>query len=308
MFFKSLDKFFEELKTVISVIIFVLIAMAILMFFYWFAYCGKVIMPDWLNSFVWSVINFFAQSYKDTPVYKDNIEILPVLTSVIFGFLTYLANCLLVFLENNHKKYKQSVENYKENLAKTINQELHKDFLHELRRTSFMLVKIKIVIHKKTSYLTAMTDDDVNSEQLEKEIEKYILASVKSGILHSKGKTDDSVYFVVSNLNNTKEFFAELVTKSSQLIQSHIRPKMDIGFYCGVELFNDLSEFDEKSSYLDRVLNLKIPNKIVATPRFKIYFDNIVPSLYDFKVLGEYNLSADEDIVKNTMIYSLQRK
>lgn len=308
MHFKSIDKFFDEIKNVISIIIFVFIAMAILMFFYWFAYCGKVVMPDWLNNFVWNVINFFAQGYKDTPAYKDNLEILPVLTSVIFGVLTYLANCLLVFLENNHKKYKQSVIDYKKNLEKTINNELHKDFVKELKRTSFMLVKIKIVVEKHTSYLTAMTDEDMNPEGLEKEIEKYILASVKSGLLHSKGKTENSVYFLLANLDNSKEFFAELVTKSSELIKSHLRPKMNIGFYCGAELFNDLGELDEKSAYLDRVLNLKIPNKIVVTPRFRIYFDNIAKNIYDFNVLGEYNLSADVDIVQNTMLYSLQRK
>lgn len=308
MFFKALDKFFEEIRNVISAVIFAFIAMSILFFVYWLFYMAKLNMPEWLNGFVWGVIDFFAQCCHDEKRLAEINDVLPALTSIFFVVLTYLANCLLLFLENNHKKYKESVANYRMQLEKTINTELHKDFVNELKRTSFMLVKIKIVVEKQSSYLTAMTDKTLDERSMEKEIEQCILAAVKGNNLQTKGKTEDSVYFILSDLSVSKEFFAELVSKSTQLIKSYLVPKTTISFYCAAELFNDVSEFEEKSAYLDRVISLKIPNKIVVTPRYKLYFDNIHSSMYEFNVLGEYNLNPEDITSKNTMLYSLQRK
>ena len=75
-----------------------------------------------------------------------------------------------------------------------------------------------------------------------------------------------------------------------------------------MDLFNDFSEFDDKLNYLDKVINLKIDNKIAATPRTKVYFENIFPSEYYFEVMGEYNLSSDPSRANNVMIYALKRK
>lgn len=308
MFFKAIDKFFDEIRNVISAIIFAFIAMSILLFIYWIFYVAKLTMPVWLNSFVWGIIDFLTQWHGDRKSLSEITDILPVLASVFFGFLTYLANCLLLFLEDHHKKYKESVENYKLQLEKTINRELHKDFLKELKKTSFMLVKIKIVVEKQSSYLTVSTDKTLDSRSTEKEIENCILAAVKGNKLQTKGKTEDSVYFLLSDFTGSKDFFSELVTNSTQLIKSYLQPKTAISFYCGAELFNDISEFEEKSAYLDNVISLKIPNKIVITPRYKLYFDNIYPSMYEFNVLGEYNLSPEDITSKNTMLYSLKRK
>lgn len=308
MFFKSFDKIFDDIKHIISIVSFVFISMAILMLLYWFAFCAKLSMPSWLNSFVWAVIDFFAQSFKNTPSYRENIEILPVLTSVIFGVLTYIANCLLVFFDNYQKSYRKSVDNYKEKLAKTINKELHKDFVNELKKNTYMLVKIKVVAEQHVSYLTAMTDTEVNSRELEKEIEKLILESVQSNIVYKKGEADGSVYFVISSINDSKEFLTELVEQSSKLIKNYLRPKLKIGFYCGAALLNKIEDIDSKAVYLNRIIDLKIPNKIVVTPRFKLYFDNIQPNAYNFLVLGEYNLSGNPENRQDTMLYALQRK
>ena len=84
-----------------------------------------------------------------------------------------------------------------------------------------MLVKIKVVAEQHVSYLTAMTDTEVNSRELEKEIEKLILESVQSNIVYKKGEADGSVYFVISSIKDSKEFLTELVEQSSKLIKNY---------------------------------------------------------------------------------------
>ncbi len=83
---------------------------------------------------------------------------------------------------------------------------------------------------------------------------------------------------------------------------------MKINFCCAADVFDELIEFEEKSNSLDRVLTLKIFNKIIVTPRFKILFDNLYSDMFAYKVEGEYNLSNNPQKPKNTMIHSLQRR
>ena len=308
MFLRVIDKFFYQLRQILSVIIFILIGFSCLYFIYWLVFNAKVQMPDFLNTFVWSIIDFFAMSIKNKPLYKELIPVLPIATCGIFILLTYIANCIMVILENNHRFFRNCVDSYKENLAKTINTELHNDFISELKRTSFMLVKIKVSVIHHTSYLTAMTDKDVDTNQIEKDVEKQIMEAIDSKIVSNKGMDDKCVYFLLTNFSESKTFLSELVSRSSILIKKQIQPKIDINFYCAVDLFNDLSEFTEKSDYLNKVLNLKIENKIAATPRTKVYFENILPAEYHFEVQGEYNLSSNPNNTKNVMIYSLRRK
>lgn len=308
MLFKAIDKFFHEIKYVLSIVTFFLIAMASLFFIYWLLFSAKLVLPGWLNVFVWGVIDFWAQGFKNTPLYKEITAILPVLTSGVFIILTYFVNCLMLFIENNHKRFTVCVENYKTTLAKTINQELHNDFIAELKKTTFMMLKIKVVIKKHTSYLTALTDVDFDEKELETKIHKQILTNVSSDIILDKGLENNSVYFVITDFQRAKEFLGQVVTVSSRLIGNEMRPKLDIGFYCGVELYNELSEFERIKTYLDKMLDLKITNKISVTPRFKVYFDNIHPSQFVFDVMGEYNLSENPDSMKNVEIYSLRRK
>lgn len=307
MFFKSIDKFFDQFKSVISVIIFTLIALASLFFIYWLVFSANVIMPDWLNNFIWAIIDFFAQNFKGTPLYKDIIPVLPVLTSGVFIILTYFANCALLFLENNHKRFQNTVVNYRINLEKTINEELQKDFKNELKKTSFMVVKIKVAVTKHVSYLT-VDDDGIDPVQLGKDIEQAILNAVKSDSIQKKGLSKDSVFFLISDLANSKSFFENLVSVSSNLIGRHISQKMNIGFYCGAEVFKEIEQFDEKSAYLDRVVSLKLSNRIIITPAFKVFFDYILPNYYDYNVMGEYNLSTDPNKTLNVMLHSIKRK
>ena len=64
MLFKAIDKFFDKIKYLLSLIIFVLIAMATLFFIYWLLFSAKIAMPEWFNRFAWSNIDFWAQVIK----------------------------------------------------------------------------------------------------------------------------------------------------------------------------------------------------------------------------------------------------
>lgn len=308
MFFRAIDKFFYQLKQFLSVLIFLLIALATLFFVYWLIFSAKIPLPEWLNSFMWSIIDFFAMSFKSTPLYNELLPALPVYTCGIFIIMTYIANCIMVFLENNHTAFKNSVNNYKINLEKTINRELHKDFIKELKRTTFMLSKIKIEAAKQESYLTSGIENAFDADALEGFIQKQILSNLNSDLILKKGITNGSVYFVITDFARAKDFLTELVSVSSRLIKEHLEPKVDINFYCGIEVFNDLQEMQEIDSYVDRLLNLKIKNKMAVSPRYKVYFENIYPNEFTFEVMGEYNLSKTDDVKKDVMVYSVRRK
>ena len=308
MAFKSLDKIFSELKKILSVIALSFIAMSLFMFIYWLLYSAKMDLPDWLNSFAWTVIDFFAKGLKTTKSYSEIVDILPVLCSVIFGVLTYIVNCLNLFTENMHEKYKKSVIDYRTKLENKINSDLHKDFLKDLKKSSFMLIKLKIEVIKKESYLSEYSEEKIDANQIRNEIEKNILMSVPSELIQNKGRSDEGVYFLLSDFSESKAFFASLVKISSKLIKEKIESRLNINFYCGVELFENISQFEEKSKYLDKVLELRIPNKIIITPKYKLYFDNLYSSYFNFNVQGEYSLSENQDSGKNIMLYSMQSK
>ena len=119
---------------------------------------------------------------------------------------------------------------------------------------------------------------------------------------------NNSVYFVITDFEKARDFMLQLVNTSADKIKAQMRPKITIGFYCGVEIYNDIQEKDDIKTYLDKIVDLKITNKIAATPRFKLYYENIYPTYFRFDLMGEYNLSKSEDSPKNIMIYSIKRK
>lgn len=307
-FYKLIDKFFEQLKYLTSLFIFLLISLSVLLFVYWLVFSAKVALPDWLNIFVWAIIDSLAKGIKGTPLYNDIIPILPVLASGIFVIITYFCNCFMVFLDNNHKRFEMSVEKYKQNLAKTINEELHKDFINELSKTNHMLIKLKIVATKHTSYLTAMTDEEIDIEKIEKEIQNALLESLNAEYIVQKGISNDSIYFLLTDFAKSREFITELVTKAALKIKPRLLPKLDIAFYCAIQLFDTIVEMQAVQTYLDNMLNVKIKNKIIVAPRVRIYFDEMFPQMYQFDVVGEYNLSDDIKLTQNVMIHSLRRK
>ena len=306
---KYLDNFFEEIKYMITLIVFFNIAMAVLFFIYWLVFSARLTMPYWLELFIWNVIDFFAQSIKGTPLYKEIIPVLPVLVSGVFVVVTYFLNCFVVFLENNHERLNKKVEDYKHKIAKKINEELHHDFINELKKNSHMLLKIKIVATMHSSYLTAMTDAQIDTAMLQDKIQKGILASMNEPYIQDKSLSNGSLSFLLNDISKSKDFIINLVTNSSRLIKPEIVPKLEIAFYCAVELLDNLADLPARSAYLDRVLNIKIKNKIIATPKFKLYFETIYPSVYHFDVLGQYNIESEEGgKLTSVMVYALRRK
>ena len=82
MFFKLIDKFFDEIKKILSIVSFVLIALSVLLFVYWFLFAFKFSFPQWLNSFVWGVIDVFSWWYKPNKQHNEIIGILPFSSTV----------------------------------------------------------------------------------------------------------------------------------------------------------------------------------------------------------------------------------
>lgn len=312
MFYKIarfIDNFFEEIKYMVTLVVFFCIAMAVLFFIYWLVFSARLTMPYWLELFVWNVIDFWAQGIKGTPLYREIVPILPVLVCGIFVVITYFLNCFIVFLESNHKLLNQKVEDYKQNIAKKINEELHHDFINELKKNSHMLLKIKISATMHSSYLTAMTDVQVDTDKLEDKLQKAILASMHEPYIQSKSIDNGSLTFLLNDISMSKDFIINLVTNASRLIKPELVPKLEVAFYCAVDLLDNLVDLQAKELYLSRVLNIKIKNKIIATPRFKLFFETIYPSAYHFDTLGQYNIESEHDgKLTSVMIYSLRRK
>ena len=306
---KYIDNFFEEIKYSITLVVFFNIAMAVLFFIYWLVFSARLTMPYWLELFIWNIIDFWAQGIKGTLLYQEIIPILPVLVSGIFVVITYFLNCFIVFLESNHEKLNEKVEDYKHDLAKKINDELHRDFIKEIKKNTHLMLKIKIAATMHSSYLTSLTDVQLDTAKLEEKLQKAILASMNEPYIESKGISHGALYFVLNDIPSSRDFIVNLVTNSSRLIKPEIVPKLEIAFYCAVELLDKSTDIAAREEYLDRVLNIKIKNKIIATPKFKLYFDTLYPSAYHFDVLGQYNIGTSPDgKPASVMIYALRRK
>ena len=306
---KFLDKFFEEIKYMITLVVFFNIAMAVLFFIYWLVFCARLTVPYWLELFIWNVIDFWAQGIKHTPLYNEITTILPVLVSGIFVVITYILNCFIVFLEGNHERLNKKVDDYKRKIEKKINEELHHDFIKELKKNNYMLLKIKIAATLHTSYLTAMTDVQIDTAKLQEKLQNAILESMNETYIESKGISNGALYFLLKDISSSKDFIVNLVTNSSRIIKPEIVPKLEIAFYCAVDLIDNVADVAAREAYLDRVLNIKIKNKIIATPKFKIYFDTLLPSAYHFDTLGQYNIESTQDgKLSSVMIYALRRK
>lgn len=308
-FAKFVDNFFEEIRYMITLIVFFNISMSLLFFIYWLIFSAKLSVPYWLELFIWNMIDFFAQGIKGTPLYTEITPILPVLVSGVFVVITYFLNCFIVFLETNHEMFNKKVDDYKHQIAKKINDELHNDFLKELKKNSYMLLKIKIIATKHTSYLSEYTDENINTSRLEEKLHSEILNSLNENYIEYKGLANGSLYFVLNDVPSSREFIINLVTNSSRFIKAEIKPKLEIAFYCAVDLLSNISELQDKQEYLDKVLNMKIKNKIIATPKFKLYFETIYPSAYHFDVLGQYNIATEPGCKPSYIkVYALRRK
>ena len=308
MFFKILDKFFNNAKQIFSLVSFLLIGLATYFFVYWLLYNANVPLPQFLTSLSWQIIDFFAFAIKNKPIYNEFLPVLPVATCVVFILLTYTLNCLSSFLESNQKLVKEFSNRKRIDLEKKINRQLHKSFIEELNVYKYAMIKIKIVATQQESYLSALNNETIDVYSLSEKIENNILNTFNSNFVAKKGKDDSSLFFIVNDLANLKEVITKLVLVSTENINRELRPKLDVDFYCGIDVATDNYSFPQVASYLNRVVNLKIKNKILVSPKFKIYFENILPDKFNFCMAGVYNLSDDPLLVKESVLYYITRK
>lgn len=308
MFFKLIDKLLSNLKKVISAVSFFLIGFAIYFFVYWLLYSANVPLPQAFTGFSWAIIDFFAFAIKHKPIYSELLPVLPVATCAIFIFITYFLNCLINLVDVNQTLVKDISVKKRIALEKKINTQLHKSFIDELNINKFAMIKIKIVATQQESYLSSLNTDPIDLIALAKKIETSVLDSFDSQLILKKGRDDNSLFFILNDLSNMKNIVTQLVSISTQCINKELRPKLSIDFLCGIDLAGDNLQFPGVASYLDRIINLKIKNKILVSPKFKVYFENIFPDVFSFNMSGEYNLSEDPLLVKEVTLYYITRK
>ena len=308
MFLKLVDKLVFELKRVVYIVVFLLIITAFLMFVYWVGVNMKFSMPQLFSDFVTSTTHIFTDFLKPFSIYRDIIQVLPVTASIIIGLLAYLLNCFCDILDMLHDSYKKNWLNKKLKLERKINKELHKNFLKELESYSLMLVKINIVAEFLSSYLTAHIDGVVDTEELSKKISSEILQSVSTSNIIQKGVRGKCIYFLLSDLANSKLFFNSLVDSTTEIVSRYLSNKIKIKFYCAVDVMNYINELPHKEVVTDKIINFAIPNSIIVTPAVKTYYENLYKDLFKFSISGEFNLSSNNDSAEPTNLYSMKRK
>jgi len=308
MIYNLIAKIYKQINQLISVFCFLFIALATYFFIYWLLYNANVPLPDFFTNFSWAVIDFFTSFLKSNLKYAELLPVLPVLTCVIFIVLTYLLNLLSLFVDANQRMLKTIKDKNRLAIEKVINSRLHIDFINELHSYKFAVIKLKIGVIKKESYLSKIQDEQFDTVGYAGEIQKNILSEINSDLVVKKYSDGDTLNFYVSNLSLLNNFIADLVNVSALKINSASNEKLLIEFYCAIDLVKDINSIDAINMSLAKAIDLKIKNKLLVFPCFKVYFENIQPTHYNFFTSGEYNLSQNSDSIKNVMLYSITRK
>ena len=308
MIFKIIDICFSKLKILISLVNFFIIVLSIFMLIYWLFVVANVSVSGFLSYFANNIINFFSVIIPDKTKVSDISQITPVFVSIILCVIAYLVNYLITFVDNCHNKYKNYVESYKKHLEYKINTQLHKDFLSELKKTNLLLLKFKVTVTKKSSYLADFECEQINPDEIQENIMKSLYQSIKSSDIVEKGFDRGAMYIVSSKIENSKDLFTLIVSQVSDLMKQNYNQNLKITFSCVAELLENLNNCAIVQNLLSKILSLNIFDKLVATPKFKLYFDNLLPNVYNFTVVGDYNLSQDITITENIVLYSLTKK
>ena len=266
----------------------------------------KIVLPGFINGFFLFWINIVNNAIKETSFYKSVTMLLPLIVSVIFIVLTYLLNCVMVYVEQCHSDYKKYVENYKANLEKTINMQLRRNFINELSRTNYFLTKMRLQVKTLNSYLHEPLPEE-ECKKIEDTILRSILNAMGQPYVINKGMDGNSIYFICNDMRLASEFYTHFVAKSIAYINKHIQEKISINFYCAVDVFDFENEIKFKLMELDKILDLRVRNKILVSPRFKVYYQELYPGYFVFKLLGEYNFSKTSYRSQFVNIYTLHR-
>ena len=308
MFYKLYDKFLEKIKYFLSIITFLFIVLATYFFIYWLIFSANLRLTDALETFTWGIIDFVVLPIKHTKVYSEMTPVLPVITCTVFILSTYVINSVIDILDSYSKILKDCSIKSRLKLEKKINAELHKSFIDELKVYKYLILNFKISVTKMESYLSALNQDTIDTDSLEMSIQNKILASISSPFIVKKQLDNGAATFLVSDFTHAKDVISDIVGKSVSIITHEMRDKIDIHFYCAADLLkeSDYPSFSLKNT--SKILSSKIKNKIVVTPRLKVYFENVLPTEFNFSVAGEYNMSDDPDLLQNEMLYFITRK
>ena len=74
-----------------------------------------------------------------------------------------------------------------------------------------------------------------------------------------------------------------------------------------MQLLESKEQLAEEFAFIKKLHNTKIKNKVLVSPKFKMYFDEMFPKMYQFDVVGQYNFAPEGTEVKNVMVYALRR-
>ena len=306
MNFRTIDSLFEQAKKIISGCMFLTLIMSVMFFLYWLIISMRITLPAFINGFFLFWINLVSNAFKDVYFYKNITMLLPLVVSVMFIVLTYLLNCVMVYIEQSHSNYKKYVENYKQNLEKTINMQLRRNFINELTRTNYFLTKMRLQIKTLNSYLHEPLPEE-DCRNLEDRILRSILNAMNHPYIINKGMDGNNIYFVCNDMRLAAEFYTHFVAKSIAYINKYMQEKISINFYCAVDVFDFENEIKFKLLELNKILDLSIRNKILVSPRFKVYYQELYPGYFVFKLLGEYNFSKTSYRSQYVNIYTLHR-
>ena len=304
---KIIDSLFEHMKKLITILVFISLTLAIIYFIYWLIVSIKIPLPEAVNNLFLAPTNMINAQIPNFPNVKDVFLLLPIAISLIFIILTYLLNYILQFVELIHKNYLNFVDTYKTILEMKINTQLKQNFIKELNKSVFLATKLKIEAESPNSYLRN-TLSKKNLTALENKITKEILEEIKDVSIIRKDFSEANAYFIAAIPQNTALFFTTFINKTVQIINENIKERVKINFYCAVDIFDTENEANYKLAELDKVINLKVPNKILVAPRFKTYYKELYPEYFTFSLLGEYNFSKNNYKSKCINIYTLHRK
>ena len=198
--------------------------------------------------------------------------------------------------------------NYRKKLETTINTQLKNDFINQLKNTNYLGLKFKLNAKSVHSYLSEFEVNQNDLDSIVNNLQSEILSSLKHSSIESKGVVDGVCYLSINDLSYTKLIFSQLVENTTTFINAIANKNISIEFLCVAATYDRAEEKISCFNELDKLLALHLVNKIVVPERFKIVFDNLYSSYFEFKVLGEYNLNPINSRIRNVMLYSINRK
>lgn len=307
MHYKNICNIIDIFKYILSLLIFLFIALSFYFFIYWLLYSADVPLPSIVADFSWTILNKLSHSLVNNPNFGEIKPTLPVLACCFFVVIAYIINGIISCLDVLSQKIADNAANQRKILERKINSELKKAFIEELEVSNYVLVKFRVDAVEQTSYLSEF-NNSIDVEALNKRLNTEIAESVLQTYVIKKFNNSNAIDFIISDFEHLKDFLVSLTQTSTTIINKAISSKLNVNFYCCIDLMNNISNFALTSDKLDKLLDLKIKNRIIVTPKFKIYYENIYPIDYKFVLIGEYNVLSDSGKNENTMLYTILRK